>query len=103
VYIHTRKHGGEKMDGKMQGKQLYFTEQLCVMMNKAWGEGKVSANVERVVRAHLMNEEGEKKLRLQELERELRRFNADFFMGGEIIFPEKETPPAPSPEKATQQ
>ena len=83
----------------MRSKQMYLSEQLCNMLDKAFGEGRVSANVERVLRAHLANPDQEKKLRLAELEKEVRRFNADFFMGGEIIFPEKETPPIPPKEK----
>lgn len=88
------------MADEMRSKQMYFTEQLCTMMTKAWGEGRVSANVERVIRAHLADPANEKKIRLQELGRELRRFNADFMMGGEILFPEKETPPTPPKEKS---
>ena len=85
-------------DGKMQAKQMYFTEQLCRIMEKAWGEGRVSANAERVIRAHLLDSEAEKKLRLAELQKEIRRFNADFFMAGELIFSE-EAPPRPPEEK----
>ena len=80
--------------------QLYATEQLKKMLIKEFGEGRVSANVERILRAHLSTPEAEKKLRLEELNREIRRFNADFMMGGELIFPEKEeSPPLPPKEE----
>ena len=79
--------------------QLYTTEQLKKLLTKEFGEGRVSANVERILRAHLLSPEAEKKLRLEELNREIRRFNADFMMGGELIFPEKEVPPRPPEEK----
>lgn len=85
-------------DGGMKSKQMYFTEQLCDLMTKAWGDGRVSANVERIVRAHLADAAAEKKLQLAELQRAISRFNGEFGMNGEIIFPEKEIPPAPPKE-----
>ena len=77
--------------------QLYTTEQLKKALIKEFGEGRVSANVERILRAHLISPDEEKKLRLAELQKEIRRFNADFMMGGELIFPE--APPTPPKEK----
>lgn len=76
------------MASGMRSKQMYLTEQLCDIMSKAWGEGRVSANVERVIRAHLANPDAEKKIRLQELNQLLSRFNADYNMRGELSFPE---------------
>ena len=76
------------MVGGMRSKQMYFTEQICDAMTKAWGEGRVSANVERIIRAHLANPEAEKKIRLQELNQLLSRFNADYNTKGELIFGE---------------
>lgn len=77
--------------------QLYTTDQLKRMLIKQFGEGRVSANVERILRAHLLNPESEKKIRLAELQTEIRRFNADFMMGAELIFPEP--PPQPPQER----
>ena len=76
------------MASGMRSKQMYFTEQICDAMTRAWGEGRVSANVERVIRAHLANPDAEKKIRLQELNQLLSRFNADYNMRGELSFPE---------------
>lgn len=87
------------MVGGMVSLQIYATEQLKKMLVKEFGEGRVSANVERILRAHLSSPENEKKLRLEELNREIRRFNSDFMMGGELVFPEKEEPPKPPEEK----
>ena len=79
--------------------QIYVSEQLKTALIKNFGEGRVSANIERILRAYLANPKEEKKIRLMELNSELRRFNADFMEGGEIIFPVKEIPPTPPKEK----
>lgn len=83
----------------MMALQLYTTVQLKEKLEKTFGPGKISANVERILRLHLENPAEEKKLRLRELQKEIRRFNADFMCGGELIFPEKEEGPAPQEEK----
>jgi hypothetical protein len=74
---------------KMKTIQLYVSESLHAMLLKMFGVGKMSGNVERILRAHLSNVENEKTLRLRELNAELRRFNADFSTGGELYFPEE--------------
>jgi hypothetical protein len=85
---------------KMTTIQLYVTEELHGLLNKTFGQGKMSANVERILRAQLLSPAQEQKLRLQELNREVRRFNADFMTGAELIFPE-EAPPKPPEEEGT--
>jgi len=89
------------MAGGMVSMQLYATEQLKKMLVKQFGEGRVSANVERILRAHLANPAEEKKLRLQELNAEVRRFNSDYNTQAELIFKE-EIPPLPQEEKEVQ-
>lgn len=84
------------MVGGMISMQLYMSEQLKKALLKEYGEGRVSANVERIIRAHLSNPAEEKKLRLQELNQEIRRFNADYGVNAELIFPE--VPPKPPEE-----
>jgi len=80
----------------MVSMQLYTSEQLKKMLVKTFGEGRVSANVERILRAHLANPVEEKKLRLQELNEQLRHFNADYGMNLELI---EEKPPMPPKEE----
>jgi len=75
--------------------QLYTTAALKKRLNDAFGEGRVSANVERILRAHLDNPLEEKKLRLKELNAEVRRFNADYGMRLALM---EEASPAPPEE-----
>lgn len=77
---------GDFVAAGMKSKQMYFTEQLCDLMEKTFGEGKVSANVERIIRAHLANPEAEKKLRLMEINKEIARFNSEYNMQGHLVF-----------------
>ena len=79
--------------------QLYTTLQLKERLYKEFGDGKVSANVERILRQHLDNPAAEKKLRMRELQAEIKRFNADMGENAELIFPQKESPPLPPPQE----
>ena len=87
---------------KMRGKQLYFTEELCKMLDKKYGEGKVSSNVEVILRAYLSNPLEERKIRWKELVQSLSYFNSDF--KEDLIITEREnvkevSPPPPPPEE----
>lgn len=76
--------------------QIYASEDLKRRLTKEFGEGRVSANVEKILRFYLEHPEEEKKMRLKEINESIRRFNADFQTNAEIIFPE----PPPSPQVA---
>jgi hypothetical protein len=69
---------------------LYATDDLKRRLIKAFGEGRVSANVERILRHHLADTNEEKKMRLADLNKEIAHFNADYKMFGHLIFEEKE-------------
>lgn len=84
---------------KMKSVQLYITEELHQMIERTFRHGKMSANVERILRFHLADAGQEHKLRLQELWRALKHFNSDFGEEWELVLPEKEAPPLPPEEK----
>lgn len=75
---------------KMRTIQLYVTEELHGLLKKTFGDGKMSANVERILRAHLQDSIQERKLRFMELTKAVKRFNADFSESAELIMPEPE-------------
>ena len=69
----------------MERKMFYLTKELCEELEKAFGHGKVSSNIERILRNYLANPANEEKIRLAELNKELRRFNADFKKELELV------------------
>lgn len=83
----------------MKAKQMYFSEDLCDFLEKEFGEGRVSANVEKILWAYTNDSGAEKKIRWQELNKLLKHFNSDFQEGYELVRPEKEAPPTPPEEK----
>lgn len=76
---------------------IYATEELKRKLTKAFGEGRISSNVERILRHHLQDSVEEKKMRLAELNQAVALFNHDFNMAGHLIF-EEEIPPRPPKE-----
>jgi len=81
----------------MKTLQLYVSEDLWNKLRRTFGEGRVSANVEKILRQHIGNPAEEKKLALMELNKQVRRFNADFDMRLELR--EEEMPPMPPKEE----
>lgn len=87
----------------MKSVQLYITEDLHHKIERTFGRGKMSANVERILRYHLQDANQERRLRLQELNRTLRLFNSDFGEAWELVLPDKEeSPPLPPKEESTE-
>jgi len=74
---------------KMKTVQLYITQDLHGILIKTFGHGKMSANVERIIRAHLQDAGQEKKLQLQELNKQIRLYNSEWAENAELMFPEK--------------
>lgn len=77
--------------------QLYVSEQLKARLLREFGEGRVSANVERILRSHVENPVEDKKLRFAELNKAVRAFNFEFGMSLELMAGE-EKPPMPPKE-----
>ena len=84
---------------KMKTIQLYVTESLHTLLRRQFGEGKMSANVERIIRLYLSDPDMEKKAALAELQKRVRAFNGVWGMRFELI--EEELPPAPPTEAKT--
>jgi len=86
------------MTGKGMGIiTLYATDDLKKKLTKAFGEGRVSANVERILRHHLADDGEEKKMRLEEINSLIHKFNFDYKMNFELM--NQEVPPGPPEEK----
>ena len=77
----------------MKGKQLYFTELMIEKLEKTFGEGKVSANVERILWIHLKDPSAEKKAAMMSLQQHLKEFNSEYNECFELI--KEDTPPMP--------
>lgn len=60
------------------GKQIYISQELDKMLHEAYGEGKISAGIERVMRAHLSSKDSEANLQIAEIKKACKRFNSEF-------------------------
>jgi hypothetical protein len=89
-YVQVGTWGITMNEKKMDTIQLYITHDLHGSLEKTFGHGRMSANVERILRAYLKDPTQEKALRLNELQRALRNFNSEFGEKGELIFPQEE-------------
>ena len=62
----------------MESIQIYVSAEMSRLLRDAYGEGKLSANIERVMRAHLSTPENEWTLRYTALKKEVKKLNAEF-------------------------
>ena len=87
----------------MMGIQIYITEEMSKLLRESYGEGKISANIERVMMAHLSNPDREAQLRMNEIKKACKLFNHEFpewELKLVIGVVDKEKAPAPPKEKA---
>lgn len=81
-----------KCGPNMTGIQLYVSKELAETLEKSFGKGKISANIERVMRFYLGNPVEEKKLRLRELMAKVRRFEADYAVKIDVLIKDEVKP-----------
>lgn len=85
----------------MIGKQIYISEELNTMLNANFGEGKISSNIERILRTHLADPDNEVKMQYQDLKRTEKIFNALYprWCLSIVLTPREEKTPTPPKEE----
>lgn len=69
---------------KLVQKSVYLSSATWAQLDRHFGRGKVSANIERILRLHLSDASAEKKAALQKINRLLAEFNGVYSMRLEI-------------------
>jgi len=70
--------------------QIYVSDDLRDLLRAEFGEGRVSANIERILRLHLENPNREKQEKLKAIQVLVRGFNASFpDLHAELVIDEK--------------
>lgn len=85
---------------RMMPMQIYVSKDFVEATEKAFGERKRSAGIERIVMAFLIDDTNERRRRLAEIQGLVREFNAHFpEFEADLCITKKEVPPKPPEEK----
>ena len=80
----------KKETEKMEQKSIYLSESCWKILARRFERGKVSANLEKIIRHYCSNPAEEKKEALAELQYHLREFNGVWNESFELIKKESE-------------
>lgn len=87
----------------MRSLQIYITEEMHELITSNFETGKMSANIERILRAHMQTPDGEDSLLMRELNTEVKKFNGLSYNWVAIVdyTEKKKSPQAPKEIKVT--